>query len=407
MDSSAPSAHLRDKLPLLLMAAIAALPPLAVDMYLPAIPQIADDFGTGISTIQNSLSVFLLGFGLGMLVYGPLSDRHGRRPLALFGLSAFALSSLLLMFSPSGWWFLGLRLLQGFLGSAATIVIPAMIRDCYGKDTAKGMSAVFMIMLVAPLVAPLLGSLTLMLLPWEGIFGFLGLYAGVLLVLTWRLLPETLATTAAPQTRGSLLGNYRIILGQPRIYCDLVCYMLSALAFFTYLTSVSFLYITWYGTSETLFGILFAFSAAALIVANWLNVRLVSRHGPRMLMRAGLALGLACAVLLQLGFQLEWGLYWTVAIFVGIVGCLGLSSVNADALVLIQFPQQASSASAVTGTLRFGFGAMAGPILAWSNNGTPAPIGWLIILALTGAALAQLLQHVLFGSKATASGDSG
>lgn len=396
MDHSAPSAHLREKLPLLLMAAIAALPPLAVDMYLPAIPQIADDFATGISTIQNSLSVFLLGFGLGMLVYGPLSDRHGRRPLALFGLAAFALSSALLVFSPSGVWFLALRLLQGFLGSAATIVIPAMIRDCYGKDTAKGMSAVFMIMLVAPLVAPLLGSLTLTLLPWEGIFGFLALYAGVLLVLTWRFLPETLASRDAATPRPALLASYGVILGQPQIYCDLVCYMLSALAFFTYLTSVSFLYITWFGASELLFGILFAFSAGALIVANWLNVRLVSRQGPRRLMRASLGIGLLLAVLLQLALYAGLGLYWTVALFVGIVGCLGLSSVNADALVLIQFPQQASSASAVTGTLRFGFGALAGPILAWTHNDTPAPIAWLLVLSLGGACIAQLLQYRLF-----------
>jgi DHA1 family bicyclomycin/chloramphenicol resistance-like MFS transporter len=401
MDTSAPSAHLRNSLPLLLMAAIAALPPLAVDMYLPAIPQIADDFSTSISTVQNSLSIFLLGFGTGMLVYGPLSDRHGRRPLALFGLAAFAVSSAMLMFSPSDFWFLALRLLQGFLGSAATIVIPAMIRDCYGKDTARGMSTVFMIMLVAPLVAPLLGSLTLMLLPWEGIFGFLALYAGILLVLTWRFLPETLATkhtpaSATPQRPG-LLASYRVILGQQSIYCDLVCYMLSALAFFTYLTSVSFVYITWFGASETLFGVLFAFSAGALIVANWVNVRLVSRQGSRRLMRAGLLLGLGFALALQLLLALDFGLYWAVAAFVCIVGCLGIASVNADALVLMQFPQQASSAAAVTGTLRFGFGALAGPILAWIHNDTPAPIAAMMVLSLAGACLAQLAQHLLFG----------
>lgn len=395
--ASAPSAHLRATLPLLLMSAIAALPPLAVDMYLPAIPQIADDFSSSISTVQNSLSVFLLGFGLGMLLYGPLSDRHGRRPLALFGLGGFMLSSILLMFSPDSMWFLLLRLLQGFLGSAATVVIPAIIRDCYGKDTAKGMSAVFMIMLVAPLVAPLLGSLTLTLLPWEGIFGFLSLYAAVLLVLTWRRLPETLPPRSAIERRPSLLGSYRVILGQPRIYCDLVCYMLTSLAFFTYLTSVSFLYITWFGASETLFGILFAFSAAALIAANWINVRLVSRMGPRRLMLLGLGLGLGFALLLQLVLWLGLGLYWTVFAFVGIVGCLGLSSVNADALVLIQFPQHASSASAVTGTLRFGFGALAGPILAWAHDDTPAPITWLITLTLLGAVLVQLLQYLLYG----------
>lgn len=396
MDHSAPSAHLRAGLPLLLMSAIAALPPLAVDMYLPAIPQIAAAFTSPISAIQNSLSVFLLGFGLGMLVYGPLSDRHGRRPLALFGLTGFMLASGLLAFSPDSTTFLVLRLLQGFLGSAATIVIPAMIRDCYGKDTARGMSSVFMIMLIAPLVAPLLGSLTLALLPWRGIFGFLLLYAAGLLLLSWRHLPETLAPQDNTQRRPSLLASYRTILGQPRIYCDLVSYMLSSLAFFTFLTSVSFVYITWFGASETLFGLLFAFAAAALIAANAINVRVVSRLGPRRLLLAGLGCGLLFALLLHLVLQQGWGLYWTVVAFTGIVGSLGLSSVNADALVLIRFPQQASSASAVMGTLRFGFGAMAGPVLAWSHDGTPLPVAWLITLALLGSGLAQAAQFLLF-----------
>jgi DHA1 family bicyclomycin/chloramphenicol resistance-like MFS transporter len=160
---------------------------------------------------------------------------------------------------------------------------------------------------------------------------------------------------------------------------------------------VSFVYITWFGASETLFGVLFAFSAGALIVANWVNVRLVSRQGSRRLMRAGLLLGLGFALALQLLLALDFGLYWAVAAFVCIVGCLGIASVNADALVLMQFPQQASSAAAVTGTLRFGFGALAGPILAWIHNDTPAPIAAMMVLSLAGACLAQLAQHLLFG----------
>lgn len=382
----------REQLPLLLMAAIAALPPLAVDMYLPAIPQIAADFGADISTIQNSLSVFLLGFGLGMLIWGPLSDRHGRRPLALFGLAGFALSSALLTLSSSATLFLGCRLLQGFLGSAATVVIPAMIRDCYGKDTAKGMSAVTMIMLVAPLLAPLMGSGVLTLAPWQGIFAALTLYPAVLLVLTWRWLPETRpARSDDTRPRSSMLGNYRRILSQRAIWPDLLSFMLSALTFFTYLTSVSFVYITWFGVSETLFGILFACSAGALILANFINVRLVTRVGARRMLRTGLWLGALCALGLLLVLRLELGLYWAVAGFVLIVGCLGIAAVNADALVLIAFPEQASSAAAVTGTLRFGFGALAGPILAWTYTGTPVPVASLMLATLTSAALLQLL----------------
>jgi DHA1 family bicyclomycin/chloramphenicol resistance-like MFS transporter len=388
-DDSPPS--LRERLPLPLMAAIAALPPLAVDMYLPAIPQIATDLGTEISTVQNSLSIFLVGFGLGMLVFGPYSDRYGRRPLALFGLSGFAVSSLFLTLSTSADAFLLFRLLQGLLGSAATVTIPAMIRDCYGKDTAKGMSAVTMIMLVAPLLAPLMGSLVLSLAPWEGIFAALTLYPLVLLLLTWWRLPETKPAQEHGQHRG-ILGNYRIILGKRSIWLDLFSYMLSALAFFTYLTSVSFVYITYYGVSETLFGILFACSAASLIFVNFINVRVVSRFGPRRMMHAGLVLGTGFAVLLLLGTLLESGLPWTVLCFVCIVGSLGISAVNADALILIEFPQQASSASAVTGTLRFGFGALAGPILAWTYTGTPLPVAIVLLLALAGAGLMQLLR---------------
>ncbi|MES2603603.1 MAG: MFS transporter, partial [Pseudomonadota bacterium] len=138
-DHAAPSAALRASLPLPLLSAIAALPPLAVDMYLPAMPQIATDLGTSLNTIQNSLSLFLLGFGLGMLVWGPMADKYGRRPLALLGLCGFAVISLLLTFSSSAVMFLGLRFIQGMIGSAATVTVPAMIRDCFGKDTAKGM----------------------------------------------------------------------------------------------------------------------------------------------------------------------------------------------------------------------------------------------------------------------------
>lgn len=395
MSSPDSDVSLRERLPLPLMAAIAALPPLAVDMYLPAIPQIAADFGTEISTVQNSLSIFLVGFGLGMLIFGPFSDRFGRRPLALFGLTGFAVASLFLTLSTSGTAFLAFRLLQGFLGSAATVVIPAMIRDSYGKDTAKGMSAVTMIMLIAPLLAPLLGSLMLTFSPWEGIFAALTVYPVVLFALTWWKLPETRPVDTADEPRRTILGNYKIILGNRSIWLDLVSFMLTALAFFTYLTSVSFVYISWYGVSETLFGILFAGSAAALILANFINVRVVSRFGPRRLMHIGLGCGTVFTLLLLVVMTREMSLWWAVGSFICIVGCLGISAVNADALILIEFPQQASSASAVTGTLRFGCGALAGPILAWTYDGTPVKVAILLVCALGGASLLQLLRATM------------
>ncbi len=376
------------------MAAIAALPPLAVDMYLPAMPQIATNLGVELSIIQNSLSVFLLGFGLGMLCFGPFSDRYGRRPMALFGLTGFALSSLLLTLSNTATLFLVFRFLQGFLGAAATVNVPAMIRDCYGKDTAKGMSSVMIIMLIAPLVAPLLGSLALMLYSWHGIFATLTVYSVALILLTWWRLPET-RPDLAPSEQRTMFGNYRIILGNRRVWLDLCTYILLALTFFTYLTSASFLYITWYGASETEFGILFATTALSLIAVNLVNVRVVTRFGSRRMLRTGLALGSAFTLGLVVIAVAGLGLYWMVAAFFFITGSLGIAWVNADALVVIEFPQQASSASAVIGTLRFGVGSLAGPILAWFYTGTPLPVALMMLVCMGGAALIQLLRALL------------
>lgn len=394
MQAESSSHALRDKLPLPLMAAIAALPPLAVDMYLPAMPQIATSLGADINTIQNSLSVFLLGFGMGMLCFGPFSDRFGRRPMALIGLAGFVLASLLVTLSGNAAMFLLFRFVQGFIGSAATVNVPAMIRDCYGKDTAKGMSTVMMIMLVAPLVAPLLGSFTLVVASWRGIFAALTLYAAILVVLTWWRLPET-RPPLAPGERRTMFGNYRIILGNRRVWLDLLTYIMLALAFFTYLTAASFLYITWYGASETEFGFLFAITAVSLIAANFVNVRVVTRVGTRRMMHAGLAIALVSALVLAfLETSGSGSLYAMVAGFFCITGGLGIAWVNADALVVIEFPRQASSASAVIGTLRFGIGSLAGPVLALTYTGTSTPTVTLIACCLVGAGVLQALRRL-------------
>jgi MFS transporter, DHA1 family, multidrug resistance protein len=138
--------------------------------------------------------------------------------------------------------------------------------------------------------------------------------------------------------------------------------------------------------------VLFACSAAALILANFINVRVVTRFGSRRMMHTGLALGTGFAILLLLITILGLSLYWTVVSFVCLVGCLGITAVNADSLILIEFPQQASSASAVTGTLRFGCGALAGPILAWTYDGTPMHVAVLLVCAMLGASATQILR---------------
>jgi DHA1 family bicyclomycin/chloramphenicol resistance-like MFS transporter len=393
MEHSAPSGHLRNALPLTLLSAIAAQVPLAVDMYLPAIPSIADNLDTTVTAVQNSLSIFLLGFGLGMLLFGPMADRHGRRPVALLGIMTFAISSMLLTLSTSLDIFLILRFLQGFLGAAASVTVPAMIRDCYGKDTAKGMSAVFTVMLIAPLISPLLGSMVLTVLPWEGIFYILTAYTFLVLGLTWKLLPETLTSEQKELQKGvNTIRLYGRILARKSIYPDLATSMLAALTFFIYLTSISFVYITWFEVEPTLFGFFFGLSAASLIVANLLNRRLISTYDSRTLMRRGMQSSLVAALILLTLWLVNAGLIPTVFSLVYLVGSLGIASINIDSLVLLQYPNEASSAAAVTGTLRFGSGALAGPLLVLVDDGTVLPIAMLLTGALLLAVICQLFS---------------
>lgn len=372
------------------MAAISALPPLAIDMYLPAIPGMAESLNTEISTIQNSLSIFLISFGFGMLFFGPLSDRYGRRPLAIFGLSGFAATSLVLALSPTSGIFLLFRFFQGLLGSAATIVIPAMIRDTFGKDTAKGMSTVTMIMLTAPLVAPLLGSALLTFSTWRSIFLVLTLYSVVVLALTIWKLPETQPKNNDSK-KTSFLRNYLFILSTPKIYPTLATFLMSSMAFFTYLTSAPFVYITWFGVSEITFGMLFTTTAASLILANFINVRHVSQQGSRRMMHLGMGTALLFAIILVGVSHTEASIYWTVVCYFMIIGSLGIISVNAESLILIEFPNQASSASAVSRTLRFSTGALVGPMLALIYTGTPLPVAYQVLTAISLAVLIQII----------------
>lgn len=143
---------------IILLAATVAITPFAVDMYLPAMPIIAHDLQSHIGTVQQSLSVFLAAYGAGMLIFGPLADKWGRRPLALFGVSGFALASLFLTFSSSIESFLIARAAQAFCGAAATVIVPGIVRHLYKEHTAKGMSYMSLIMMLAPLLAPTIGS---------------------------------------------------------------------------------------------------------------------------------------------------------------------------------------------------------------------------------------------------------
>jgi MFS transporter, DHA1 family, multidrug resistance protein len=380
---------------IVLLAAVIATTPLAVDMYLPAMPDIARDLKTHIGTVQQSLSIFLAAYGVGMLLFGPLADTFGRRPLAMFGLTGFALCSLALASVDDISYFLPLRALQAFCGAAATVVVPGVIRHLYQEHTAKGMSYLSMIMMLAPLLAPSIGSAILWFSDWRSIFVVLALYGTLILILVSKWLPEIKANESTPvnaphRSLASFFSGYKIVFSNALARPLILSMMFGSFSFFCFITAVSFVYIDYFGVNEQVFSLLFGANVLCLITANFINTRLVSRYGSLHMLRAGLLVGVVSALLLCCFNYIGLNIWFSVFSIAPLMGSLTLISTNTDALILMKFPHNTGTATAVTGTLRFGSGAFAGPLLAFFYTGTALPFSLLMLAGVVGVSVCQI-----------------
>jgi len=370
-----------------LLASIIAVSPLAIDMYLPAMPTLALQFNTDISMVQNSLSIYLLGYALGLIVFGPMADKYSRRALVMIGLGGFTFFSFILPFANSVNEFLMFRFLQAFISSAATVVVPGTIKERYGKNTAKGFSYVSMIMMLAPMIAPTIGSF-LLLHSWQAIFFSLGGYSFIILLLVYHFLPEVQREENQPSV--SFVSRYKIVFSHKKSQLDLLSSMVISLAFFSFITSISFIYLTVFEVSELTFSILFGLTVIGLMTAHFTNTRLVTRKGSRRMLSYGLLVGITSSSALVIVTYWQLPIAYTVFCLLPLMGSISMTAVNADALVLLEFSKESGTATAVIGTLRFGIGSLAGPILAYFYNGTALPFALLMWSCVMLVLLCQL-----------------
>lgn len=375
-----------------LLASVMALSPLAIDMYLPAMPILAEYLATDMPMVQNSLSIYLFGYALGLVLFGPMADKSSRRKMVIFGISGFLLASVLMPFVANIEQFLALRFGQAFVSSAATVVIPGTIREYYQKDTAKGLSYVSMIMMVAPMIAPSIGSVLLLAHSWQMIFYVLSLYSVVVLILVVKYLPEVAKSTSKPGKDVSFLIRYKIVFSNNEARFDIISSMMISLAFFAYITAIPFVYLTVFQVSEFNFSILFGITVGALMCSHFINTRLVVRKGSRKMLAYGLTCALIASITLLAANYFSLPLVYTVISILPLMGGISMVAVNSDALVITKFPEHSGTATAVIGTLRFGIGATAGPILAYFYDGSAFPFAVLMFSAVLVVLLCQIIS---------------
>ena len=370
------------RLPLpLLLALLTAIAPLSIDMYLPAMSQMAATLSSDIHHVEVSVSTFLLGFALGQIAGGPLSDRLGRKPVILTGLTLFAIASTLLTMASNLDQLLLLRALQAIGGGLAVVNSTAIVRDMFdGRDIARVLSMVAMIMMAAPLFAPMLGSLVLHFAQWQAIFAVLALYSvAVIALLIWQL-PESHPKERRIK-RSPWAGYLQVISHRSarRYILTLACAYSGMLLF---ITASPYLYLEYFGQSASTFPWLFGANVVLLMFSNRLNMILLNRFSPVQIMSVGITLHFGAALAL-LTLSLLPGTFVLAAVLplmMLFVGSLGLITANTMGTVMQHFREVAGSATALMGVIQFCGGALAGLLWAHLHNQTPVPMMAVMVL---------------------------
>jgi DHA1 family bicyclomycin/chloramphenicol resistance-like MFS transporter len=379
---------------IVVLGALSAFAPMSVDMYLPAFPALAKDFGVDESQIQLTLTACLAGLAVGQVLAGPVSDALGRRRPLVVGLVAYVAASLACALATSVDALTGLRVVQGLAGAASIVIARAIVRDLYvGAAAARVFSLLMLVLGVAPIVAPVIGAQLLEVTSWRGLFVVLAGYGALLLAVTVVLLPETLpAERRRPLGLGHTLSTFRRLLAERAFVGYCLGSGLAFAAMFAYIAGSPFVLQEIYGLSPQVYGAVFAVNALGIVVASQVSGRLVGRVSPRRLMDAGLALA-AGGGLALLGVVWAGGIGLAgvlPALFVS-VSSVGLVTPNSVALALSGHPDDAGSASALLGVTQFLLGALIAPLVGLWGTDTALPMSAVIAALGVGAALTVLV----------------
>ena len=366
---------------IIVLSALVAFGPLSIDMYLPSLPSIADDFGTYIAAVQKTITIFLIGFSVGMLVYGPLSDRYGRKALLMIGMSIYVIATLGCIYAQyieQLQWF---RLLQAIGGASASVLSRALVRDLFSNaEIPKILSLMHIITMIATLIAPVLGALIIEYFHWSGIFTFLLIYSALCMVWVKVSIP---APTTKPSGQVGIIENYKIVLSNRHAWGFMLCNSFSFGGMFAYITASSFVFIEYYGFTPKQYAYLFALNIFSIIIFTSINSRALRKYSAFQLVKVMAAIscssGLFLAVITLLKLESEIWLIVGLMVYVGVTGSIGANSI-ANLLKLL--PKQAGTVSGLAVSMQFAMGAVLSFVVSlFFVNNHPASMNIVICIA--------------------------
>ncbi len=367
---------------IILLSILSAVAPMGVDAYLPAIPQIATYFDTPIHLVELSLSIFLIGFALGQIFGGVISDRYGRRIGSIVGLVGFGFFSLAIIFSSSIYELWIWRFLEAFSGGITVVNAAAAVRDRFsGEEAAKVFSLIGLVRSIAPLLAPVFGSAIIHFYSWKEVFIFLAIYAWIIAFMVYRDLPESFRRTSQ-----SVIASYKSVLTHRMAMRAMLTLAISFGGFFIIIAKTSFIYIEHFGISTDLFPLFFGLNFIVMMVMIRLNVSLLNSYKAKQIVLFATLVQMVVSSVFLFNHA-DPSIYFVVSIIAIYMAMMAFIFGNAMAMALEFFAKNAGVASGVIGVLQFGLGAFISSV-ALSLSGS----GFLVItLSLVFASSASFL----------------
>ena len=382
---------------LVLLSVLMAFAAISTDLFLPAIPRMSVALGATQGALELTISGYLIGFSIGQLFWGPVSDRFGRRIQVAIGLVIFILGSAGCALATDAVQLIGWRVVQALGACASVVLARAMVRDLYPRDrAARVLSTLMTIMAIAPLLGPTIGAQILALSSWQAIFWTL-VAIGVVTLAGLFTLPESLpAERRNAEPLGKAFAAYGALLGNRRLmaYAATTGFFYSGT--FAYIAGSSFAFIDYHQLSPETFSLLFAVGIIGIMATNQINARLVARFGGDRLLLAGTIGAAATGLLIVLVTTTGLGGWLGLAVATWLfVAMNGLIVANAISGALADFPMRAGAVSALLGAIQYGSGVLGSAASSLLANGTPGPMAWVIVVSGIGCVASGLMVSAL------------